>query len=55
MLAIKSQKGRLQIPLLILSELTFIPPEIIRKPYIFWWCQGEQKLTDSLKFAIIST
>ena len=44
MLAIKPQKSRLQIPLLILSEfkrINFYPPEIIRKPYIFWWFQGE--------------
>ena len=31
-----------------LSELTFIHPEIIKKPWVFWLCQKEWKLINSL-------
>ena len=37
------------------NQLTSIPPEIIRKPLVFWWFQGEQKLINSLKFAQLET
>ena len=37
--------------LLILSEMTFILPEIIIKPMVFLWFQGEQKLINLLKLA----
>ena len=36
----RSQTVRLQK--LILSELiNFYPPEVNRKPEVFWWCQGK--------------
>ena len=36
------------------SEIkTPISPEIIRKPMIFWWFQGESKLINSVKLYII--
>ena len=45
-------RDRLQISLVTLSELiNFFPPEIIRKPKVFWWFHGKEKSINSLKFA----
>ena len=39
-------RDQLQISLLILTEFKGIPPELVKNPCVFWWFQGELKLTD---------
>ena len=41
---IRNRRQILLLHQLILSELAFIPPEIIIRPYVFSWFQGELKL-----------
>ena len=56
LLILKTFMDRIQILLLMSSEmkqinLSSIPPGIVRKLQVFWWFQGEQKLTSLLEFA----
>ena len=51
----KTIRGHLQISLLIKTEFKrmnslIFPTEIITKPMVFWWFQGEQKLINLLYF-----
>ena len=53
LLILKTFMDRIQILLLMSSEmkqinLSSIPPGIVRKLQVFWWFQGEQKLTSLL-------
>ena len=33
--------------------INFYSPEIIRRPKVFWWFQGEENLMNLLKFALV--
>ena len=33
------------------NYITFVSPEIIRKPMVFWWFRGEENFINLLKFA----